>query len=145
MPHSKLSEVCVQLIKFRKENKELLHYILFESTDEKAYVENLKHEVNALFEEVNTHTVYWAKKTIRKILRFINKYCKFSAEPTTSIELLLHFCENMIALPLQWHESKVMMNLYLSQLKKLDKLMLSIHEDLQYDYRERIELLKNSI
>ena len=142
MPHAELSEVCFKLIKFKKENKELLHYLLFESGDEKTYVKNLKQEVDAMFEEVNTQTVYWAKKTIRKILRWINKYCRFSGQATTQIELLLYFCSKMNELPLHWSDSKVMINLYQSQLKKTDKLLLTLHEDLQFDYRENVNRLK---
>lgn len=32
MPHTALMDVCLKLIN-KKENKELLHYLLFESTD----------------------------------------------------------------------------------------------------------------
>ena len=33
---SELMEICLQLSKFKKENKELLTYLLFESHDEEA-------------------------------------------------------------------------------------------------------------
>ncbi len=142
MPKSELAEICTRLIRFKKENKELLHYILFESNDENTYVKNMKAEVDSMFRDVNTQTVYWAKKTVRKILRWINKYCKYSGMPTTYIELLIHFCKQMNALSLDWTDSKVMVNLYESQLKKIDKFLLDIHEDLRYDYTEAIENLK---
>ena len=142
MPNAELIEVCSKLIKFKKENKEMLHYILFESTNEKGYIQNLKTEVDDMFKEVNTQTIYWAKKTVRKILRYINKYCKFSGIATTYIELLIHFCKQMKALPLDWTSSKVMVNIYESQLKKIDKYMTTLHEDLQYDYEEEISNLR---
>lgn len=142
MPHTALMDVCLKLIKYKKENKELLHYLLFESTDERAYAESLKNEVSSLFEEVNTQTIYFAKKTIRRILRLINKYCRFSDDPRTYISLLIHFCRQMNALPIDWHSSKVMLNLYQTQLKKTEKLISTLHEDLQYDYQESILLLK---
>ena len=141
MPQTELVAVCTQLIKFKKENKELLYYLLFESTNEQNYVNNLKDEVSVLFEVVNTQTIYFAKKTIRKILRFIFKYSKFSSQITTKIELLIHFCEQMNALPLDWQSSKVMVNIYESQIKKIKTDLLTLHEDLQFDYRDRIGAL----
>ena len=140
MPKVELIEVCNKLIKYKKENKELLHYVLFESTNEAYYVEQLKNEVSKMFQDVNTQTVYFAKKTIRKILRFIAKYCKFSETPTTHIDVLIHFCKEMNQLSLHWKEHKVMVNLYQSQLKKIEKLIATLHEDLQYDYRQKLIL-----
>jgi hypothetical protein len=140
MPKAELIEVCNKLIKYKKENKELLHYVLFESTNEAYYVEQLKNEVSKMFQDVNTQTVYFAKKTIRKILRFIAKYCKFSEIPTTHIDVLIHFCKEMNQLSLHWKEHKVMVNLYQSQLKKIEKLIATLHEDLQYDYRHKLIL-----
>ena len=141
MPKEMLVEVCSKLIRFKKENKELLHYLLFENNNEQKYINNLKQEVDIMFEEVNTQTVYWAKKTIRKILRWINRYCKYSGLATTYIELLSHFCMRMKSLPLNWSESKVMINIYESQLKKINKYILTLHEDLQFDYRLKNESL----
>jgi hypothetical protein len=140
MPKVELIEVCNKLIKYKKENKELLHYVLFESTNEAYYVKQLKNEVSKMFQDVNTQTVYFAKKTIRKILRFIAKYCKFSEIPTTHIDVLIHFCKEMNQLSLHWKEHKVMVNLYQSQLKKIEKLIATLHEDLQYDYRQKLIL-----
>jgi hypothetical protein len=142
MPKVELIEVCNKLIKYKKENKELLHYVLFESTNEANYVEQLKNEVSKMFQDVNTQAVYFAKKTIRKILRFIAKYCKFSEILTTHIDVLIHFCKEMNQLSLHWKEHKVMVNLYQSQLKKIEKLIATLHEDLQYDYRQKLILDK---
>lgn len=138
MPKAELVEVCNKLIKYKKENKELLHYLLFESTNEQNYVDQLKSEVSEMFQDVNTQTVYFAKKTIRKILRFIAKYCKFSDQATTEIDILIHFCEAMKSLPLNWKDHKIMVNMYQSQIKKIEKLVASLHEDLQFDYSESL-------
>jgi hypothetical protein len=37
-----LQEICLRLSRFKKENKELLSYLLFHSSDEQAYVESIK-------------------------------------------------------------------------------------------------------
>lgn len=142
MPQKDMLELCLKLIKYKKENKELVSYLVFESGDEKTYITNLKSEMDEMFQEVNVGTFYWAKKTIRKILRFISKYGKYSGSPQTNIELLIHFCHRLKELPFNMEESTVMLNLYNAQLKKIDKFSLSLHEDLQFDYQEIIQDLK---
>ena len=81
LPYPQLVEVCMRLAKYKKENKELLHYLLFESTNETQFINQTKQEIDTLFEEVNTSHVYYAKKTIRKILRFVTKQAKYSGIP----------------------------------------------------------------
>lgn len=141
LPYPQLVEVCMRLAKYKKENKELLHYLLFESTNETQFINQTKQEIDTLFEEVNTSHVYYAKKTIRKILRFVTKQAKYSGIPQTNIELLIHFlyqlrkCKNVL------YESNQLMNLYATQLKKINKELSKLHEDLQYDYLKEIEAL----
>ena len=142
MPSADLIEVCIKLIKFKKENKELVSYLLFESGNETAYILNLKNEIDELFDQVNTNSVFWAKKTIRKILRIITKHSKYSGMATTQIEMLLHFCNKLNELPLDYTNNAAMFNLYNNQLKKMDKLILTLHEDLQFDYSQRIDQLR---
>ena len=38
-------ELCLRLSRFKKENKELLTYLLFESSDEQSYIESVKEEL----------------------------------------------------------------------------------------------------
>ena len=78
-PSQQLVELCLRLAKFKKENKELLSYLLFEAFDENAYVENIKQEALLQFEEINTSSLYFVKKSLRKILRILNQLAtKFS-------------------------------------------------------------------
>ncbi len=142
LPPAEVVEICVRLIKYKKENKELLHYILFESNDEKTYVVHLKTEMETMFQEVNCNSMHWAKKTIRKILRWTTKYGRYSGITATNIELLIHFCEQMNQLKIDYKESASMVNLYKSQISKIEKLVSTLHEDLQFDYKERIEHIK---
>ena len=39
---NELMELCLHLSKFKKENKEFLTYLMFESHDEEAYIESVK-------------------------------------------------------------------------------------------------------
>src|SRR5689334_18847821 len=75
---NELAELCLRLSKYKKENKELLSYLLFESDNEAGYIEGVKQEMDELFAEMNNHYYYQAKN-LRKILRLVTKHSKFMA------------------------------------------------------------------
>ncbi len=135
-------ELCMRLARFKKENKELLTYILYESTDEENFITSLKEEVDEQFEQVNHTSMYYAKKSFRKILRFINKHTRYSGIKTTEIDLLIYYCNKLKSSKSPIKKSNQMMNLYQRQLDKIEKLVAGLHEDLQYDYKEAIEGLE---
>lgn len=143
LSEEELARICLRLAAYRKENKELLHYILFESHHEDDYINAIREEVSAAFAEMNTDTLYFAKKGIRRILRNLKKQIRYSGNKQTEVELLIHFCEALKALNLPLNESKVIMNLYDRQVAIIEKALTSLHEDLQADHGERIEGLKN--
>ncbi len=134
-----LLALTLRLAKYKKENKELLHYLLFESTDEDLYINRVKEETDLLFSEIHSRNYYIAKKGIRKILRIINKYIRYSGEATTAIELLIHFCKGLNALGMDYRGSTALMNLYEGQIKKIRKSISTLHEDLQYDYEKEMK------
>ena len=129
-------EYCLRLAKFKKDNKELLTYLLFMAGDESYYVRSVKEVIEEQFGEINASHLYYAKKGIRKSLRMTNQFIKYSNEKTTEIELLIHFCEHMKQLPFNFHRSTTMKNLYDRQLVRIEKAVGSLHEDLQYDYEQ---------
>ena len=88
-----LLELCLRLSKFKKENKELLTYLLFEAQNEEAFIEETKKEIATQFEAIATRNFYFIKKSIRKILREVKKHIRYSKQKETEIELLLFFCE----------------------------------------------------
>ena len=45
LPAEGLVEICLRLAKFKKENKELLNYLLFESHNEQEYINAVKNEI----------------------------------------------------------------------------------------------------
>jgi len=137
----RVEELCMRMAKFRKENKELLTYLLFEANDENAYISNIKLEVDELFKEVNKSNVYLAKKTVRKILRLANKYINFSKSKETEVEIRIHFCKKLKKLGMPLHVNTVLGNLYLRQFQKIEKTLAALHEDLQFDYSEELRLL----
>lgn len=129
-----LIELCLRLARFKKENKELLTYLLFEADDLELYIKNVKEEMNSEFSEINTRNVYYAKKSLRKILRTANKYIRYTGSKTAEVEILLHYCINFKALKLPLNKSAALKKIYDSQRKKIAAAIETLHEDLQYDY-----------
>jgi hypothetical protein len=129
-----LVKICLRLSRFKKENKELIHYLLFESRDEQAYISRVKQSLHVMFTEVNIKNLYIAKKNIRKIIRTANRFIKYSGISATEIEILLFVCQEIKGLGLNMLKSQALLNLYTSQLNKIHKGIQTLHEDLQYDY-----------
>ena len=138
---SKLSELCLRLARFKKENKELLTYLLFEAHDTPGYIQSVKAEMDLQFADINKSNVYFVKKTLRKILRFANKYTRYSGLAQVEIEVLIYFCTSMKELNVPITSNPVLLNIYLNQLKKISKALNGLHEDLQYDYQREIQAL----
>ena len=138
-PEKRLVELCIEIIKYKKENKELLTYLLFEANDRATFVLNIKKEINVLYDEINTDlNLYFIKKSIRKILRLVNKYSKYIGDKAIEIDLILYFLNCLRTSGIQYEKSKTLHNLYLSQIKKINSLIGDLHEDLQYDFRKEL-------
>jgi copper chaperone CopZ len=142
LPANKLVEICIRLVKYKKENKELLNYLLLESIDELGYINAVKNEIRQEFENVNSSNLYFAKKTIRKILRITNKHIRYIGTKQAEAELLIYFCFALKQSGIAFEKSTALYNLYQSQVKKADKAVETMHEDLQYDYKKELNKLK---
>lgn len=139
--NSDLIELCLRLSKFKKENKELLTYLLFESHDEETYIESVKNHVDELFEQINTKSYFYIRKSVRKILSLIKKYIRYSKKKETEVELLLHFCKRLRHFSPSITRSPRLQNVYNTQMGLLQKAIATLHEDLQYDYQLELETL----
>lgn len=141
LPPIRIAELCMRLAKYKKENKELLSYLLFEAHDELEYVKNVKADIDFQFEELNLSNLYFAKKGLRKILKLINKQIKFSGSKQTEAELLIYFCLKLKDSKIDINSSTALINLYEQQKKKINKAVATLHEDLRYDYEKELERL----
>jgi len=141
LPPGKLVDLCLRLVKFKKENKELLTYLLFEAHDLDTYIGMVKTETTDEFSGINSSNLYFAKKSIRKILRNINKYIRYTGSKQAEIELLLFYCKTLNESGIPFRRSPALVNLYDGQLKKIKKAIETLHEDLQYDYNRELENL----
>ncbi len=136
---SRLSELCLRLAKFKKDNKELLTYLLFESEDEAAYIDNVKKEIDGEFTGLPKPNLYLTKKSLRKVLRTTAKQIRYTASPQAEAELLTYFCRKIRDSRIPIEDSPVLMNLYRQQLKKIRTIISAMHEDLQYDFLKAIK------
>ena len=139
-----LTELCLNLSKFKKENKELLTYLLFESDDENYFIQGIKEEIKTQFEEVNRKSYYYVKKSIRKILRNTKKTIRYSKKKQTEVELILFFCKMLGEFSPSIKKSIPLTNIFEREILRVQKIIVSLEPDLQYEYGIEIdEMYKN--
>ncbi|WP_282135789.1 hypothetical protein [Seonamhaeicola maritimus] len=139
LSHKEVQDICLRLSRFKKENKELLTYLLFESHNEAGYIESVKGYIDEEFEIINRDSYYYIRKSVRKILRNIKKYVRYSQKKETEVELLLYFCEKLKDFTPSINRSTQLQNMYNRQLLLAKKHISTLHEDLQYDFNTLIE------
>ncbi len=139
--HQDLVQLCLTLARFKKENKELLTYLLFESDNEDLYIASIKEEIDLQFESINTASYYYIKKSVRKILRMIKKYIRYSKNKETELTLLLHFCQRLKSMRPSIERNIALRNLYQRQLDYIRNKTSLLHEDLQYDFNLELDHL----
>lgn len=139
---AQLVELCLRLGRFKKENKELLTYLLFEAADQQQYIRSVKEEMESQYGEINRSNLYIAKKSLRKILRITNKYIRYTGDKVVETELLLHYCMLLQGSRIPYQKSTALVKLRQGQLKKIETAIAALHEDLQYDYRRQLEALE---
>ena len=136
-----LKALITRLARFRKENKELLHYLLFEAQDEEEYVSRLKDEIDLRLAEVNVHSPYYIAKSLRKILRFITLQSRYSGKAETEVQLLLYFLQAWQSRGGTFFRSTALKGIYDRQIIKIQKKIGALHADLQFDYSCELENL----
>jgi len=140
LPPKQLVELCVTLAKYKKDNKELLDYLLFEAHDKPNFIAQVKEEIDEHFNDLKYQSnLYFVKKSLRKLLRIINKYCKYVADKALAAELHIYFCEKLKLSRIPYKKSQLLVNMYEQELKKINILISSLHEDLQQDYLNDLE------
>lgn len=140
LPPKQLVELCITLAKYKKDNKELLDYLLFQAHDKANFILEVKKEMDEHFDELKSQSnLYYVKKSLRKLLRIINKYCKYVADKALAAELHIYFCEKLKLSKIPYKKSQLLVNMYEQELKKINTLISSLHEDLQQDYLNDLE------
>ena len=117
-----LVDLCLHLLKFKKENKELLTYLLFESHNETGYIESVKSYMDDEFETINTNSFFFIRKSARKILRNVKKFIRYSQKKETEVELLIYYCQKLKHFKPSINNSAQLLNVYNRQLLLIKKI-----------------------
>lgn len=135
LPQKQLVELCLSLAKYKKDNKEFLDYLLFQAHDKPSFISAIKSEIDEHFDELKSQSnLYYVKKSLRKLLRLITKYCKYVGDKAAAAELHIYFCSKLKQSGIPYHKSQLLINMYEQQIKKINSLIGGLHEDLQQDY-----------
>ena len=132
---NELKELCLHLSKFKKENKELLTYLMFESHDEEQYIQSVKDQMDVFFTEINTKSFFYIRKSVRKVLTLTKKFIRYSKKKETEVALLLYFCHKLKNFKPSINRSTRLTNTFDRQIILVKKAIATLHEDLQYDYQ----------
>ncbi len=138
---TELIALCLRLSKFKKENKELLTYLLFEAENEESYIESVKEQLDVLFDEINRKSYFYIRKSVRKILTLTKKFIRYSKKKETEVELLMYFCEKLKTFTPAIRKSPRLTATFDRQIVLIRKAIATLHEDLQYDYLLELDAL----
>ena len=141
LPPKQVIDLCLKLVRFKKENKELLSYLLFDAHDTETYLAAVKQEIDQQFAELPKTNWFIIKKALRKILRAIGKYSRHTNSKEADVEMMIHFCEKLNNSGIRFRSYKALSALYEQQVKKLHLLVDQVHEDLRFDYKKQLERL----
>ena len=141
VPSGDLPDLCIRLARYKKENKELLSYLLFEVDDEPEYIRSVKTEIDRHFGELTKTTPYMTKKGVRKTLSFTNQKIRYSGLKRTEVELLIYFCKKFRK-EVSFRNNITLKNIYIRQIQRIKKTISTLHEDLQFDFGEEVKLLE---
>jgi hypothetical protein len=140
-----LRDLCLRMARFRKENKEFLTYLLFESSDEASYVDSVKKELDRQFEQVNRKSYYFIKKGLRKILTNARKFIRYSRNRKSEMDLMIYYCLKLKEFKPSIQRNTALRNLYMRQIENIREKLGSLHEDLQYDYEPELNNIQNLV
>lgn len=138
-----LKDLILELSKFSTDNKAYLFFKLFERDNPRLFIEMVMEEIEFEFVKANTKHYHFAKKSAQGIRRKLNKLLKLTKDKTAQIELILFFCEKMKLYGYLTFHHPVIENLYTTQIRKTEKLISGLHEDLQYDFQHQLNELKS--
>ena len=142
LPPKQVLDLLLRLARFKKENKELLTWLLFESHDEVGYIEDIKSGITDELGQIDGLPAYQYKKQFRKIQRKINKPIKYTGSKTAAVELYMHMI-NMIVAKKKTIFIRAFLDKALQQyISKVEKILPGMVSDIASDVSRRLQLLK---
>lgn len=139
LPPKQVLDLLLRLARFKKENKELLTYILFESANESEYVEQVKKEIAEEMLEIDGLPGYQYKKQFRKIQRKINKPVKYIGNKSATAELYLHMIRMISEKKKTTYLAAFLEKIVQQYTVKIEKLLPGIEDDLAADIRKQLK------
>ena len=117
-------------------------YLLFEAQDEQGFIDLLKEDIEDMMDEINTSHLYYVKKGLQKIVRSLNRSLRYSGQKQTEVAVRLYFCEKIRETGIAIERHTTIHNLFLREIRRIEKALTGLHEDLQVDYQADIEKLR---
>lgn len=140
-----LIEVIADLSKFSTDNKMFLYFKIFGKDNPELFTEMIQEELLMEFRKSNKSNYHKAKKSAQLIRRKLNKFLKFTRNKSTKVELISFFCKKLSEYGFLAYKHPVIENLFYMQVGKIDKLIIEMHEDLQYDFQHKVDELKKLV
>lgn len=137
-----LVDFCLQMVRFKVENKELLTYELFYKNNKDLYLSQIESHVDKEFNGLNNASYFYLKKGVQKINRHIKKYIRIAKDPEIEVHLLLYFLKKFKAYKPNLLNQKILNNMYHREYKLVVKRIDKLQPDLQYDYEKALEELE---
>jgi len=135
---TELEAICLRFARFKKENKELLEFVLFHQGDPQAYADALKKDLEEVFKSLSGANYSDAKK-LRKITKALNKHAKYIQNPTLEVDLWIWFCLTYCDSMAVKSTAQVIRNFFVKAVLKVEKMQSKLHEDLAFDVAQELE------
>jgi hypothetical protein len=98
--------------------------------------------LSSAFQEINFTNDFYIKKGLQKINRQLNLILSYPLSDASKIELSIHFLMEFNRFVGRKKNHTVIYNIYLRVLAKLEKWVAKLHEDLQFDFEEKLNELR---
>jgi hypothetical protein len=141
LERKELINICARLARHKKENKELLAYLLLDADDPFYYAEKIKPLLDEPF-DAPYHSAWAFAKRLRKALRLISKYQRFTGNARGEAELLVYLMQKFQG---DWRAQLTnngIQKIILRCLVKIETLIDKMDEDYQADYTDSLRRLK---
>lgn len=146
LPTADLIQIILRCAKYKKEVKELIHFELYYAQQPQGFLNTIFASLDQEFVNIATQkNIYFLKKSLRKILRIVNRYAKFLPTSENQILLYCYFCQKVFDLKLNLQQSTALYNMVSSQLEKVQKLISKLHPDYWKDYTDTITKLQQQL
>ncbi len=139
LPPHKLAALTERLIKYKKDNKELASYIIFYEEDEAGFADDVETALEEQFGLINFKTAFFAKKGLRKMIRIANKFLRYTPNKSTQARIIMDVLSRLALIPASLKKNTQIKNMQVSLLKKLDDILLQVHQDERHDFEKQLK------